>query len=66
MDWYENKHFSFDKRKYFHLSFEIIVRGAIKKFVDFNLVVKTHSIAINISASRCNNCFENVDSLILM
>lgn len=66
MDWYENKYFFFDKRKYFYLSFEIIVRGVIKKFVDFNLVVKIYLIVINISVFCCNNCFENVDSLILM
>lgn len=66
MDWYENKYFFFDKRKYFYQSFEIIVRGVIKKFVDFNLVVKIYLIVINISIFCCNNCFENVDSLILM
>lgn len=66
MDWYENKYFFFDKRKYFYQSFEIIVRGVIKKFVDFNLVVIIYLIVINISVFCCNNCFENVDSLILM
>lgn len=35
-------------------------------FVDFNFVVKIYLIVINISVFCCNNCFENVDSLILM